>query len=649
MNDPDPDVRSGTAQALGELAKIFPEKAIPLYEKGMNDSIPGVKLATAQALGELAKISPEKAIPLYEKGMNDSIPGVRYATAQALGELAKTSPEKFISLYEKGIKDSDSVVRRGTAKALGELAKKRDFKNEERIYKILKEKYKIKETEISYCYQIIIELLKQKQDPGTLLKDYLPKYLSIKKIAQEVNDNIEETKKWQNPEEFFDKYNFEITDLHLIDPNLSTQLLKNHIFRGLSFIESYINVFKPVLKNPEITQSIKEYIQTNKNLDGYNLSDLLEIASAYHNFNQTETFKEILSLKIKNFQELKSELNKNLLKKVAESLNIEANISEQEISQWKIKYFANLITNQEIIKKQGDEDKLEIYNSVLRSIFENRFNEFITNLEQKDEIGREIAKHNQKVEKEFKKAGIDWNNWLNFKEKVIMTISTQKKQDREALFNQFKSRFEEWQEKINQLESSLRQYLENNFALESSLKQSLEKDLKLISSLKQSFEKAQEIGREIAKRGLVLVTGATTGLPYWAAKGAKSEGGLVIGLSPAASKLAHVKVYKLPLDYHDLIIYTGFNYAGRNLLLTRSADAVITICGRVGTLNEFTIAFEEEKPIGVLTNSGGIADEIENILKKSHRGMAKVVFSDNPQELIDALINLILEEQKNTL
>ena len=59
------------------------------------------------------------------------------------------------------------------------------------------------------------------------------------------------------------------------------------------------------------------------------------------------------------------------------------------------------------------------------------------------------------------------------------------------------------------------------------------------------------------------------------------------------------------MDYHDLIIYTGFDYSGRNLLLVRSADAVIEVCGRIGTLNEFTIAFEDQKPVGVLEHCGG--------------------------------------------
>ncbi len=161
-----------------------------------------------------------------------------------------------------------------------------------------------------------------------------------------------------------------------------------------------------------------------------------------------------------------------------------------------------------------------------------------------------------------------------------------------------------------------------------------------------ALEKAEELGREIAKRGMVLVTGATIGIPYWAAKGAKSAGGIVIGLSPAASEAAHLKTYHLPTDYHDLIIYTGFEYSGRNLLLTRSADAVITICGRMGTLNEFTIAFEDQKVCGVLEGTGGMADMLRDILEKSHRGMGKTIFSKDIPTLLDMVERAIGEEKK---
>jgi uncharacterized protein (TIGR00725 family) len=156
---------------------------------------------------------------------------------------------------------------------------------------------------------------------------------------------------------------------------------------------------------------------------------------------------------------------------------------------------------------------------------------------------------------------------------------------------------------------------------------------------------AAEVGREVARRGCVLVTGATTGAPYWAAKGAKEAGGFVIGLSPAISVREHMLKYRLPIDYHDIIIYTGSGYAGRNLLLTRVGDGIISVCGRMGTLNEFTIAFEERKPIGVLEGPWESDDLIKAMVAKSHRGPGKIVYSSNPKNLVERLLTLIEKEQ----
>ena len=159
--------------------------------------------------------------------------------------------------------------------------------------------------------------------------------------------------------------------------------------------------------------------------------------------------------------------------------------------------------------------------------------------------------------------------------------------------------------------------------------------------------KAQKVGEEVVKHNGIMFTGATTGIPYWSAKGAKEAGGISIGISPAASLASHIKTYHLPIDQFDYIMYTGFEYAGRNLLLTRMADAVIVICGRMGTLNEFTIAFEDQKPIGILTGTGGMADEIEYIVEKSHRKHSKIVYDPDPKTLIEKLIQLLDKERRD--
>ena len=160
-----------------------------------------------------------------------------------------------------------------------------------------------------------------------------------------------------------------------------------------------------------------------------------------------------------------------------------------------------------------------------------------------------------------------------------------------------------------------------------------------------ALDKAKELGREIARQGAVLVTGATTGFPLWVAMGVKEVGGISIGFSPAASEKEHVEVYKLQLDYLDLIIYTGFGYSGRDLLLTRSVDAVICGCGRIGTIHEFTIAFEDGKPIGIFEGPWEMGGELEEIIEKSHRPNAKIVVGDNAKKLLEDVIALVKKDK----
>ncbi|KKS69221.1 MAG: hypothetical protein UV40_C0030G0008 [Parcubacteria group bacterium GW2011_GWA1_42_7] len=159
------------------------------------------------------------------------------------------------------------------------------------------------------------------------------------------------------------------------------------------------------------------------------------------------------------------------------------------------------------------------------------------------------------------------------------------------------------------------------------------------------MEKTKELGRQIVAHNGVVLTGATTGVPYWAVIGAKEVGGISIGFSPAVSEVSHVKTYHLPTDYYDIIVYTGFEYSGRNLFLTRASDAVIIVCGRLGTLNEFTIAFEDQKPIGVLTGTGGMADKIKEIVDDGHRGPGKIIYDSDPHILVEKLIEIVKKEK----
>lgn len=161
-----------------------------------------------------------------------------------------------------------------------------------------------------------------------------------------------------------------------------------------------------------------------------------------------------------------------------------------------------------------------------------------------------------------------------------------------------------------------------------------------------ALDESKELGREIIRQGGIIVTGASTGFPLWSAMGAKEEKGVSIGISPASNEKEHVETYRLPLDYMDLIIYTGFGFPGRDLLFTRSCDAVIIGCGRIGTVHEFTIAFEDGKPIGVLEGEWTMAETIKDIIARGNRPNDKIVFDSDPKKLVEKVIALVEKDKK---
>jgi uncharacterized protein (TIGR00725 family) len=113
---------------------------------------------------------------------------------------------------------------------------------------------------------------------------------------------------------------------------------------------------------------------------------------------------------------------------------------------------------------------------------------------------------------------------------------------------------------------------------------------------------AEEVGREIAERGAVLVTGGTGGVMEAASRGAQSAGGLTVGFLPQAD-LSHAN------PHLDLAFPTGLGTV-RNMLTARCCDAIVAIGGGVGTLNELTIAYDTGTPVVLLTGSGGWTDRI---------------------------------------
>src|SRR5882757_2356855 len=161
-------------------------------------------------------------------------------------------------------------------------------------------------------------------------------------------------------------------------------------------------------------------------------------------------------------------------------------------------------------------------------------------------------------------------------------------------------------------------------------------------TVKTAAHLAEILGKAVAEEGHILTTGATVGLPYFAARGAKEAGGTSIGFSPAVSLREHLRKYRLPYDCFDFVNFTGMNYVGRDLYLVQSSDAVITVGGRFGSLHEFTSALEARKPSGVLLGSGGTADLIPGLMEKLEPPDGDLVIYDtDPDQLVQKIIKVL--------
>lgn len=162
------------------------------------------------------------------------------------------------------------------------------------------------------------------------------------------------------------------------------------------------------------------------------------------------------------------------------------------------------------------------------------------------------------------------------------------------------------------------------------------------ATVESSHQLAFALGKEIALAGKTLLTGATVGLPRFAAMGFMSvpdSKGVSVGFSPASSFREHVATYRLPTEEFDYINFTGMEYVGRDVHLVRSADAVVTVGGRMGSLHELATALESRKVCGVLLGSGGLADYVTILLQNIEApGTRDVIYDTDPQRLIAKVV-----------
>lgn len=172
--------------------------------------------------------------------------------------------------------------------------------------------------------------------------------------------------------------------------------------------------------------------------------------------------------------------------------------------------------------------------------------------------------------------------------------------------------------------------------------------------------KAKELGRILGKKDVILITGACAGMPDIVAQEALKTGTEVWGFAPVATAeelkelykdndFSHYKnIYYIPANFRELFFIkadTEFKVQKpslqkyRNVISTANCDGAIIISGRWGSMNEFTNLHDMGKVIGVLTGTGGIADELPGLMKKINKpSNAKVFFNDDPEVLVQEVL-----------
>ena len=143
----------------------------------------------------------------------------------------------------------------------------------------------------------------------------------------------------------------------------------------------------------------------------------------------------------------------------------------------------------------------------------------------------------------------------------------------------------------------------------------------------QEAELAEAVGREIARQGANLVCGGLGEVMEAACKGAQSEGGVTIGILPGDSR-------QLANSYIQIPIVTGMGYA-RNIIVVKSAQAVIAIGGSYGTLSEISHALQNGIPvIGLNTWS----------LSRNGQQDNSIIPAQNPAEAVAKALSFATKE-----
>jgi len=330
-------------------------------------------------------------------------------------------------LFTKGLNDSDSDVRRGTAESLKEYSFQSSLLTK-KVNKIISDK-----TDSSnnlFISNLLIKAVKEKQP--TQIWQYLEVFNKVKGYLEEKNKNLDAVKKVASVEKFFNDNQLELSNLaKIFSPKDFGVFLTTLSTETLLYTKSFLEIANPVCLDQEVSASLKNYLASNS-LRQDEIEKIFETAAQFVKANKTEQFISVID-KGENVQEA---LDRALLDIVAQEVGIDSStLPSESLNRWNTPYLSYLGSNNKIIEDRikGGEENYEnvqaLYKKIVEHGFIGDFKQFILELNSGDEIGEDIARHNNNVFAKCKDLGIDPKVWYEYADTKDFLVSKEVKVD----------------------------------------------------------------------------------------------------------------------------------------------------------------------------------------------------------------------------
>ncbi len=260
-------------------------------------------------------------------------------------------------------------------------------------------------------------------------KDQYHPWQALRQTSLEINKEQTENKQVKNPEKWWQENSY-FLGRFLALGNLAIALVKEKLPDGIPYLEGMKRVYKEAIENNQSLALIYKTIADNKLSYPHELGTFVEITSAFTKANKLDILAQVVETT--EAGKINETASRELLKITVQELGISPEkIADSDLKKWKADYLPNLISNDVIMQgliKDGDkgyENARELYRELLKSVFEGRFDDFLTNEHQAGEVGRDVARHNAQIKQTYEKLGIPWDKWLNYDKTQDFIVSTE--------------------------------------------------------------------------------------------------------------------------------------------------------------------------------------------------------------------------------